>query len=142
MSQPEIYWQKKKLESCEENGDTGKVWKNILGWLNWSSSSTPTRLLSQGNLETSPSRMADIQNKYYIETIRKSLQEKNRDPLEILRKILNSNQASFSAQSITAYKVDKIIRKLKNSKASGMDNLDTYIIRLARQEIVPSVCHI
>ena len=63
--------------------DTGKLWKNILGWLNWASSSFSTKLLSQGNLETSPSRMADIQNKYYVEKvqpIRRSLQGHDQDP--------------------------------------------------------------
>ena len=37
-----IQWQKKKLESC--CNDSGKLWKNILGWLNWSSSGSPTKL--------------------------------------------------------------------------------------------------
>ena len=41
-------WQKGKLESCEETGDTGKLWKNVLGWLNWSSTSSPTKLLNLG----------------------------------------------------------------------------------------------
>ena len=27
-------WQRGKLESCEEAKDTGKLWKNVLGWLN------------------------------------------------------------------------------------------------------------
>ena len=31
-----------KLEACEESGDYGKLWKNILGWLNWSSTSSPS----------------------------------------------------------------------------------------------------
>ena len=31
---------------------------------------------------------------------------------------------------------------MKNSKASGVDNLDTYILKLVRKKIVPSVCHI
>jgi hypothetical protein len=38
--------------------------------------------------------------------------------------------------------VEKIIGQLKNSKASGLDNLDTYILKLTKKFIVPSVCHI
>ena len=60
-------WQQTKLKSCEEDGDTGKLWKSILGWLNWSSTSSPTQLLHEGNLETSPKALADIQNRFYIE---------------------------------------------------------------------------
>ena len=77
LRKDKIDWQQKKLETCEQDGDSGKLWKNILGWLSWSSSNSPSKLLSQGNLETSPSRMAEIQNRYYIEkvqTIRRNLQ--------------------------------------------------------------------
>ena len=117
----------------------------MLGWLNWNSSSSPSKLLCNGSIETSPSKMAEIQNKYYIEkvkTIRRSMQGQVRDPLDVLRKVLDGNQASFSSEAITQVQVDKIIKDLKNSKASGIDNLDTYILKLTRKRIVPSVCHI
>ena len=53
-----IKWQKKKLDSC--NNDPGKLWKNILGWLNWCSSGSPTKLYHAGQIVTSPARLADI----------------------------------------------------------------------------------
>ena len=89
--------------------------------------------------------MANIQNQYYIDkvkTIRSSFMELARDPLEVLRKRLQGNQASFSTKSVSPEDVDKVIRGLKNSKASGLDNLDTYIVKLTRNVILPSVCHI
>ena len=145
LRKDKLDWQQSKLESCEETSDTGKLWKNILGWLNWSSSSSPTKLISQGNLETSPSRLADIQNKFYIEKvqkIRRDLQGQHQDPLQVLRNRLAKNEATFSIQAIHPEQVDKIISNLKNSKASGMDNLDTYVLKLTKKSIVPSVCHI
>ena len=137
-------WKKGKLDACGETKDMGKLWKNVLGWLNWSSSVSPTKLLNNGNLETSPIKMADIQNRYYIDkvkTIRRSIQDHGKDPSEVLKETLVSNEASFTCQAITQEQVDKIIKDLKNSKASGMDNLDTYILKLTRKTIVPSVCH-
>ena len=89
--------------------------------------------------------MAEIQNRYYIDkvhTIRNNLQGHNRDPLEIIRRKLEGNQATFSTQAISPDQVDKIIGQLKNSKSSGLDNLDTYILKLTKKAIVPSVCHI
>ena len=64
LKKDKLEWQKSKLESCEDADDSGKLWKNILGWLNWTSVSSPTKLISQGSLETSPSTMANIQNQY------------------------------------------------------------------------------
>ena len=145
LRQDKLIWQQDKLKSCEETCDTGKLWKNILGWLNWSSSSSPTKLLSEGKLETSPKKLAEIQNRYYIDKvqiIRRSMQGQNKDPLGLLRTRLGGIQSSFSTQAVTPEQVEKIISQLKNTKASGMDNLDTYIIKLTKKSIVPSVCHI
>ena len=61
-----LSWEKAKLESCEEDQDSGKLWKNVLSWLNWSSTSSPTKLLVNGDMLTSPQKMADAQNEYYI----------------------------------------------------------------------------
>ena len=129
-------WQQQKLESCEEAGDTGKMWKNILGWLNWTSTGSPTKLNSNGSVETSPSRMAELQNKYYIEkvrSIRRNLPGQGNDPLKVLKGVLEGNQTSFSTHAVSPEQVDKIIKDLNNSKASGVDNLDTYILKLTRK---------
>ena len=37
---------------------------------------------------------------------------------------------------------EKIISSLKNSKASGVDMVDTYVLKLVKADIVPAVCHI
>ena len=41
-------WQKLKLEECGEN--SGKVWKNVKGLLNWKSSGSPNQLFYNGSL--------------------------------------------------------------------------------------------
>ena len=70
LKNDKYHWQQSKLQSCEETRDMGKLWKNVLGWLNWSSTSSPTKLNHNGNLETSPQKMADIQNNFYIEKVK------------------------------------------------------------------------
>ena len=65
-----LAWKQQKLESCEESGDYGKLWKSVLGLLNWSSASSPTWLSQNGVLETSPSRMVELQNQYYINKVK------------------------------------------------------------------------
>ena len=140
-----LEWQKAKLEACEDTGDHGKLWKNILGWLNWSSASSPTKLSHNGNLETSPSRMAELQNQYYInkvKSIRENMPPQQKDPLSTLRQRMQGQAKSFSPAPVSPDQVAKIISSLKNSKASGMDMLDTSIIKLVKEDITPAVCHI
>ena len=59
LRKDKINWQQGKLDSCEEGSDSGRLWKNILGWLNWTSTSSPTKLSSNGSIETSPKRISE-----------------------------------------------------------------------------------
>ena len=83
-----LAWQQHKLQTCEESGDHGKLWKNILGWLSWSSTSSPTQLYQDGVVVTSPAKMAELQNKYYIDkvrSIRQNMPAQKKDPLHLLK---------------------------------------------------------
>ena len=145
LRKEKLSWEQGKLEQCEQDQDSGKLWKNVLGWLNWSSTSSPTKLLIDGDMLTSPQKMADAQNGYYInkvKEIRRNMPRQKKDPLATVRKIMNGKDVSFSLSALSPDEVDKIIRDLKNSKSSGVDNLDTFILKLTRKHIVPSVCHI
>ena len=140
-----LAWKQNKLESCEESGDYGKLWKNILGWLNWSSARSPTKLSQNGVMETSPSRMAELQNEFYInkvKSIRQNMPAQKKDPLDTLRKKMQGRTQTFTPAPVTPDQIEKIISSLKNSKASGVDEVDTYIIKLVKSDIVPAVCYI
>ena len=116
-----LEWQKAKLEECEDDGDHGKLWKNILGWLNWSSASSPTKLSNNGRIETSPTRMAEVQNQYYInkvKSIRENMPPQQKDPLSTLRQRIHGKARPFSLAPVSPDQVKKIITTLKNSKAS------------------------
>ena len=110
------------LQALPQNFSVMVTWKLLLG--KWLTSRTATTYIDK------------------VKTIRRSMQDLGRDPLAVLKKSLAGNQVSFTSQAITPEQVDKIIRDLKNSKASGIDNLDTYILKLTRKTIVSSVCHI
>ena len=138
-------WQQKKLESCEETGDHGQLWKRVLGWLSWSSTSSPTQLYQDGVVVTSPVKMAELQNKYYIDkvrTIRQNMPAQKNDPLNSLRQRMHGKSQPFSLGPVSPDQIEKIISNLKNSKASGLDMVDTYILKLVKPCIVPAVCHI
>ena len=103
-----LAWQQQKLEDCEESGDHGKLWKNVLGWLNWSSSISPTKLSKDGALVTSPSKMAEIQNEYYINkvrTIRQSMPPQRRHPLHTLRQSMQDRARPFSLDPVSPTKL-------------------------------------
>ena len=135
-------WQKQKLDSC--SNDSGKLWKNILGWLNWCSSGSPTKLYHAGQIVTSPARLAEIMNYFVnkITAIRQGLPNPTEDPLKTLKNIMKDRKSEFSLSCVHPDSVRKIILGLKNSKSSGVDTIDTYILKLMVDDILPAVTHI
>ena len=136
-------WQKSKLNQC--GSDPSKLWKNVLGWLNWSSSASPTKLYKDGQLVTSPARLADIMNNFFIDKIskiRQNLPASTGNPLATLENMMRNRNAAFSLTCVHPETVRKIILGLKNSKASGMDDIDTYIIKLLVDVTLPAITHL
>ena len=75
--------------------------------------------------------------------IRASLPPPTEDPLARLRALMAGSTApELNLQPVHPDLVDKIIQSLKNSKASGLDNINTCIIKLARKQLVPAITHI
>ena len=60
---------RRRIRNCEEEQDSGRVWKNIRAYFGWGGTSgTPTRLTDMaGQLVRSPSAMTELQNSFYGE---------------------------------------------------------------------------
>jgi hypothetical protein len=77
-----------------------------------------------------------------IATIRHGLPSQTDDPLKTLQKIMKDKTSVFSLSCVHPDAVKKIILGLKNSKSYGVDTIDTYIIKLMVDDILPAVTHI
>ena len=138
-----LAWQRQKLETCSM--DSGKLWKNVLGWLNWTSSGSPSKLYHEGQVVTSPARLANIMNNFFtgkVDKIRKNLPPASDDPLRTLKHVMKDNNCKFKLAVVYPDTIKRIIQDLKNSKSCGMDDIDTYTIKLMGDDIVPAVTHI
>ena len=143
LKSEKINWQKYKLENCDN--DSAKLWKNVLGWLNWTSSGAPSQLLHDGKIETKPSKLANVMNNFFVQkvkTIQNNLSPPKFDPISTVRKLMQNKNCQFNLQAVHPDDILKIISNLKNSKSSGVDYIDTSIIKLAKSEILPAITHI
>ena len=85
LKKGKVLWQKQKLENS--SNESGKLWKNILGWLNWVSSASPNKLHHEGKIVTSPAKFAEIMNNFFvskIEKIRQNIPAPIEEPLKTL----------------------------------------------------------
>ena len=115
------------------------------GILNWKSSGSPNQLFYKGALVTKHQDLADAQNEYFVEkitTIRNNLPLPNSNPLAKLQTLMLGRSCSFSLCSVHPDEVEKIVSGLSNSSSFGMDNIDTFTVKLIKSEIIPALTHI
>ena len=70
------------------------------------------------------------------------MEPSNSDPLSNLRQLMFNRKCTFKLQPVHPDKVEKMISDLKNSGSVGLDYIDTSVIKLAKEEIVPAITHI
>ena len=142
LRQEKKNWKQTKLQDCSQ--DTGKIWKSILGWLNWKTSGAPTQIFYNGVLENKPFRIATCMNEYFISKVNSiinNLPISDSDPLKTLL-VKDIRLEPFQLRPAHPDTIDKIIKALKNSKSAGVDFLDTAAIKLISDDIVPAITHI
>ena len=136
-------WEREKLDKAQHSSST--LWKNVKSWLSWGDSGPPSKLFHNGEMVTKPARLANIMNNYFIDKVaqlRGRIPNDEADPLAKLREVLQDRHCSFTLRPVTPDEVTEIIAGLKNTKSTGMDFIDTWVVKLIASEIVPALTHI
>ena len=136
-------WQSLKLKGAMT--DPSLTWKMVKSWLGWRSGGPPTQLHVNGTIIQKPYDLAQTMNDYFIDKVKNicaRLPQSNFDPLEILRTSMKNRMCSMKLSVVHPDDIDKIISELKSSKSCGLDDIDSYIIKLARKQLVPAITHI
>ena len=136
-------WEKEKLNAAKHDPTT--IWKNVKSWLCWGNSGPPSRIFSGGEMLTSPARVAETMNRFFIskvQSLRDRIPATQDDSLKKLKEVMRNRDCSFSLHPISPDEVERIIAGLKNSKSTGTDFIDTWVIKLIARDILPAVTHI
>ena len=132
-----------QLSKCGTN--SSQSWKCVKNILNWQNSGSPKKLFYKGAMRTKLLDIANSQNEFFIEkiaSIRSNLPLPNGDPLATLKASLGNKECSFSLMPVSPDQVYETLSSLKNTNAYGLDMIDTYAIKLVKDEILPAVTHI
>ena len=136
-------WQKEKIN--QYSNDSSSTWKHIKNWLGWSSGGPPSRLSVNGSIISKPSELAKTMNRFFIEKVRnlrQNLPGSSGNPLDPVRKLMKNRKCSFQLRCVHPDEVLKLIENVKSTKSCGTDNIDSYVIKLAKHELVPVITHI
>ena len=136
-------WQANKINQF--GNDTSSIWKNVKNWLGWSKGGPPTKIISEGNIFSRPKDVAKIMNNFFINKVRllrNNLPPNPGNPLILVKKLMENRKCTFKLKCVHPDKIGEIIDNLKHSKSCGIDNIDSYIIKLAKSELVPVITHV
>ena len=103
------------------------------------------QLFSEGKFVTSPNGLAEIMNNFFIDKIKRlkcSIPPGKVDPLSKMKEAMANRKCSFQFKSVSCKEVEKIIYKLKNSSATGVDFVDTRTLKLSADILSPALTHI
>ena len=92
-----------------------------------------------------PKDIARIMNEFFItkvKNLRKGLPECNVNPLSLVRKLMRDRSCCFKFKPVHPDEISKIISNLKATQSCGLDNVDSKVIKMVQQELVPVITHI
>ena len=110
-------WEQQKLDKAKLSSST--LWQNVKSWLNW--------------------------EEFFINKgvkLRERIPAVATDPLSKLREVLRSRKSVFNMRSVSPSEVNDIISNLKNTKSTGLDYINTWVIKLVTAELLPAITHI
>ena len=136
-------WESEQLNHFG-NSTTG-LWRNLKSWMGWKNSGPPSQLFHEGELVSSPHALASTMNSFFIKKV-KNLQKRippsKDNPLKYLQQAMSTRTCNFKIECVHPDEVLRIVRNLKNSKSTGLDDIDTNTLKLIIHDILPAFTHI
>ena len=86
--------------------------------------------------------MTDCQNEFFVgkvKEIKASISQPKSDPLMILRELMQKRTYQLNFSPVHPDEVLKILKDLTNSAAVGLDGIDTYVLKLVKEELNPAI---
>ena len=77
-----------------------------------------------------------------VKDLRRKIPACRMNPLDRVSELMRERSCSFSIKTVHPDAVADIIKNLKNSKTCGVDNIDSFVLKLACEDLTPGITHI
>ena len=139
----EINFKREKIsESLESASNT---WRCAKGLMNWKSSGGPPLQLSEnGRLVTNAKKIATIMNEYFVAKVSLIRDGIGHIPNSFSKciEIMRGKSCKLDLNHVTVAEVNKILKSLKNSRSTSVDEMDSYCVKIAADIIDKPLHHI
>ena len=110
-----------------------KMGENAKCHIGWGNPGSPSQIIHNGVLKTKQSEVADAMNEILtdkIKNVKDRILRVNKDPLDYTRKYLEGkNVGTFQLGRVTREEVRRVIKGMKNTNASGPDEIPAIVVK-------------
>ena len=135
-------YKKQVLANCD--GDSKLTWDSVKAFMDWKGPASPHQLVVENKFYRKSKEVANLLNEFFIGKI-KSLRDNFQDQevnLEGCKRAMHSKRCSLSLSFTSVFQVEKVLRKLKSSKAVAIDGLDTYSLKMSAKIVALPIHHL
>ena len=121
------------------------TWRTAKGFMNWNSASGPPHQLSiGGSLITKAAHIASEMNSFFINKVKTIRDGIVHVPNAFSKcfEIMRGKKCKLGLHHVSVSKVNKLLKNLKNSKSTCVDELDNFSIKLSADIISEPLHHI
>ena len=135
----------KKNKIKESLDSPSKCWSTTKAFMNWNSNSgPPSQLLIDGKSVTKPSIIASEMNNFFIDKVKLIRDGIDWMPNTFTKcyQIMTGKKCTLNLTHVSREKVLKLLKGLKNSKSTSIDELDNFCVKIAADVIASPLHHI
>ena len=120
------------------------MWGTIKGFMNWKKAGTPNQIVKDNILYTKARDVARVMNEFFVQKIRdiRSKFDGVAPNYEHCKKAMGGKKCKMHLQHVSIKKVIKVIKNLKSSKSLGVDELDSYSLKISAEIVGPAIHHL
>ena len=134
----------KSSKILQDLDSPAKTWSTAKNFMEWKTTGTPKQLEINSCLITKASQIAKHMNEFFLGKVHNIRRNLNRgaENLSMCLNIMQGKTCSLSLQHVTVKKVKALLKELKSSKSTSVDELDNYSVKLAAEHIAAPLHHI
>ena len=134
-----------KRSKAEENlEDPSSMWSTVKGFMGWKKAGSPSQIEKDAVLYTKAKEVAKYMNEFFVTKVTTIKEAFKNIPVNLdgCKKAMKGKKCRLGLGFVSVQKVRKILRNLKPSRSVGIDELDSYSIKVAAELIAEPIHHI
>ena len=126
------------------------VWKSAYKFLGQTNNKAPSQIYHEGNLITSPEKLANAFNQIFLDKVKKIRQKAESqnikiNPVQRLKMWLSQRLtplSQFKVKVLTKAQLRKVIKRMKGGRSHGIDFIDSYSLKVSYPLIEDAILHL